>query len=69
MQYVALSWGQLLALLFLATLPWIAVGFWLGRLTRTDRDGVERLVFPVDDAVDPHAAPTPRRRYTDQAEP
>jgi hypothetical protein len=66
---VGITWAQLLALLFLATLPWIAVGFWLGRLTRTDDRGVERLVFPVDDHVDPHAAQPPRRRYTDQVEP
>jgi hypothetical protein len=63
---VGLTWAQLLALLFLATLPWVAVGFWLGRLTRTGRDGVKRLVFPVPEDVDPHAEHPPRRRFTDR---
>lgn len=63
---VALTWGQLLAMLFLATLPWVMVGFYLARLTRTGQDGVEHLVFPVREGVDPHPEGPPRRRFTDR---
>jgi hypothetical protein len=41
-------------MLFLATLPWVMVGFYLARLTRTGPDGVEHMVFPVREGVDPH---------------
>lgn len=64
---VGLTWGQLLAMLFLATLPWVLVGFYLARLTRTGADGVEHLVFPVREGVDPHVEGPPRRRVTDRA--
>ncbi len=63
---VGITWGQLLALLFLATLPWIVLGFYFGRITRTGRDGVKRLLFPVPDDVDPHVEGPPRRRLTDR---
>lgn len=49
---VGLTWGQLLALLFMAALPWVAIGWWLARLTRTDADGAERPVFPRRRATD-----------------
>ena len=68
---VALTWAQFLALAFaLPVLLGVFLGFYLGRLRRTDRAGVERLVFPLPDDVDPHAERiTPRRRWTDAKGP
>lgn len=63
---VGITWGQLLALLFLATLPWIFFGFYLGRLTRTTKDGAERLVFQLPPHVEPRApSGPPQRRWSD----